>query len=329
MKGARHECTVLTCLDIWPPYNIHPSLLFTMLNRFTRSGYALALLATIIWSGNFIVARNLNQTYTPIAISTFRWLVATVVLLPFALPYIRKDFVALLKQRQLLVVISFLGITVFNTLIYLAAHYTSVFNLSLLAITAPLYVVVLNRMIYKEHINKIQAVGFVILMVGLVLLISKGQPGRLLQLQFNLGDLLMAGAAALFAIYTVLIKKKNPSIGNLAFVSTTFLLGELMLLPFFIGEQLLSPSPIVFTPISIAQLLYIGLGPSVISYYLWNKSVALIGSTHAATIYNTLPIFSAILAALFLGEKVLWIQALSSVLILSGVLLVIQRWRYG
>jgi len=298
-----------------------------MLNRFTRSGYALALLATIIWSGNFIVARDLNQTYTPIAISTFRWLVATVVLLPFAISYIKKDFSLLLAQWKLMVVISLLGITVFNTLIYLAAHYTSAFNLSLLAITAPLYVLALNRLVYKEHISKIQVVGFVILIIGLLLLISKGRPETLLQLQFNKGDLLMAGAAALFAIYTVLIKKKNPGIGNLAFLSATFFLGELMLLPLFIGEQLLYPSPITFTPSGILQLLYIGIGPSVISYYLWNRSIALIGSTHAATIYNTLPVYSALLGVLFLAEKVLWIQALSSVLILSGVLIVIQRWR--
>ena len=298
-----------------------------MKSRIANSGYALALFATIIWSGNFIVARDLNQTYTPITISTFRWLVATVVLLPFAIPYIRKNIFLLRQQWKLLVVISLLGITVFNTLIYLAAHYTSAFNLSLLAITAPLYVVVLNRLVYKEHISRIQAMGFVVLIIGLLLLISKGRPATLLSLQFNKGDLLMAGAAALFALYTVLIKKKDPGIGNLAFVSVTFLLGELMLLPLFIGEQMLYPSPIAFTSSGILQLLYIGLGPSVISYYLWNRSIALIGSTHAATIYNTLPVYSALLGILFLGEKVLWIQVISSVLILSGVLIVIQRWR--
>ena len=294
-------------------------------SQFSNSGYLMALLATIIWSGNFIVARDLNQTYTPITISFFRWLVATVVILPFALHYIKKDFSLLIRQWRLLAVISFLGITVFNTLIYLAAHFTTVLNLSLLAITAPLYVVALNRIIYKEHITKTQAAGFLILIFGLLLLLSKGQLGTLLQLTFNKGDLLMGGAAALFAIYTVLIKKKNPAIGNLSFVSVTFLLGLLMLFPFFAVERLLHPTPMAFTGRSVFQLLYFGVGPSVISYYLWNKSIALIGSTPAATIYNTLPVYSALLAALFLGEKVLWIQVIRSILILSGVLIVIQR----
>jgi drug/metabolite transporter (DMT)-like permease len=163
----------------------------------------------------------------------------------------------------------------------------------------------------------------VILFIGLVLLLSKGNIERLLELEFTKGDLFMAIAACLFGLYTVLLPRKKS--GNFSFVAATIVLGELMLLPLFIGEQLLTDTPLTFTGISIFQLMYIGIGPSIVSFYLWNKSIATIGSTKAATIYNTLPIYSAFFAFIFLGETILLIQIISSIVIIAGVLLVIQN----
>lgn len=292
--------------------------------RIAQSGYLMALLATIVWSGNFIVARGLNEVYTPISISFFRWLIASVVILPFALPYLRRDFKLLLRQWRLMLVLSFLGVTLFNTLIYLAAHSTTALNLSLFAITAPFYVVILNRVIFKESLSFRQILGFIILILGLLILLSKGDPSTLLQLEFNKGDLLMAMAASLFGTYSVLVKKKNPAIGNLSFVSATFILGELMLLPFFVGEQILFSPEISFIQKNVLQLLYIGIGPSVVSFYLWNKAIIGLGSTKAASIYNTLPIFSAFFGVVLLNESVLIAQIISAIIIVTGILFVIR-----
>lgn len=298
-----------------------------MIQRFRSSGYLLALLATIIWSGNFIVARGLSQTYSAISLAFFRWLIAAIIITPFALPYIKRDFVALKKQWKLMVLLSLLGITLFNTFIYHAAHSTSALNLSLIAITAPFYVVILNRILFKEILSAKQIIGFVVLIAGLLLLLSKGDLAVLLQLQFNRGDMLMACAASIFGTYTVLVRKKDNSIGNLSFVAVTFILGVTLLFPLFIGEQLLYAPDITFSKVSVIQLLYIGIGPSVISFYLWNRAIVNIGSTRAATIYNTLPIYSALFAALILDEGILPIQIISSIVIVAGVFLVIRGGR--
>lgn len=295
-----------------------------MKNQIVLLGYLIALAATVIWSGNFIVARGLNDVYSPISISFFRWLIASVVIFPFALPYLKRDFEMLLRQWRLMMLLAFLGVTLFNTLIYQAAHSTSALNLSLFAITAPLYVVILNRLIFKEALTSRQVIGFIILILGLLTLFSKGDLSALLDLEFNNGDILMATAASIFATYSVLVKKKNPLIGNLSFVSATFILGELMLLPLFIGEQMLYPTEISFSEKHIIQLIYIGIGPSIISFYLWNKAIVGIGSTKAATIYNMLPIFSAFFGALILHEPILSSQIVSAVIIVAGILLVIQ-----
>ncbi|MEQ8364585.1 MAG: DMT family transporter [Cyclobacteriaceae bacterium] len=287
------------------------------------SGYLFALLATIVWSGNFIVARDLNTTFTPISISFFRWLIATLVILPFAIPHLKRDMRLILPQWRLMLVLSFTGVTVFNTLIYLAAQTSSAFNLSLFAITAPLYVVLFNWLFYKETITTRQAIGFAVLLVGLLTLLSKGNPEKILDLEFNKGDLVMAGAASIFAFYSALLRKKNPAIGNLSFVAATFVLGVIMLIPIFIVEIMSPAVSLPFNTPSVLQLVYIGVGPSVISYYLWNRSVVEIGSTKAATIYNTLPVFSALFAAIILKESILAVQVVSSVIIVGGILLVL------
>ncbi|NJN42455.1 MAG: DMT family transporter [Flammeovirgaceae bacterium] len=104
----------------------------------------------------------------------------------------------------------------------------------------------------------------------------------------------------------------------------TIIIGELLLLPVFIGEQLLSSQPFVFTTSTVLQLLYIGIGPSIISFYLWNRSIMTIGSTKAAAIYNTLPVCSAFFAFIILDEPITFIQIISSLVIVAGVLLILQ-----
>lgn len=292
-------------------------------NLISSSGFALAFLAVIIWSGNFIVARGLNTTYSPISIAFFRWGIAALVIFPFAFNSLKKDLPILKRQWKLVLFMSLISVTLFNTFIYLAAQSTSALNLSLIAITAPLYVVILNRLINKEFLRKRQIFGLLTLFIGLVILISKGDVQRILTLAFNKGDLFMAIAASLFGLYTVLLPRKKG--GNFSFVASTIIVGEIFLIPLFIGEQLLTETPIIFTTKSILQLLYIGIGPSIVSFYLWNKSIVSIGSTKAATIYNTLPIYSAVLAYVFLNEAILPVQIISSIVIIAGVLLVIQN----
>jgi drug/metabolite transporter (DMT)-like permease len=288
----------------------------------SRSGYLFAFLATLVWSGNFVVARGLNEVFSPISISFFRWGIASVVIFPLAFANLKRDYHLLRTQWKLVVAMALISITVFNTLIYQAARTTPALNLSLIAITAPLYVVLLNRILFKEKLTRKQTLGMAVLFSGLALLISKGNVSALLHLQFSHGDLLMALAAALFGVYTVMLVHKKG--GNFSFVAATIIIGELMLVPLFIGEQYLVGQPLKFSTSSVLQLLYIGIGPSIISFYLWNKSIASIGSTKASVIYNTIPLFAAVLAFLFLGEGIIPIQIISSIIIVAGVLLVLR-----
>ena len=113
-------------------------------------GYLFAVGATAIWSGNFIVARGLNDAIPPVSLAFSRWVVATMVLLPFAIKNLWTEWPVIKKHFGYFCITSFLGVTVFNTLIYIAGHTTTALNLALIAITFPIFTLLFSRIIYKE-----------------------------------------------------------------------------------------------------------------------------------------------------------------------------------
>ncbi|MFK5959387.1 MAG: DMT family transporter [Lutibacter sp.] len=282
-------------------------------------GYLFALIATAIWSGNFIIARDLNKSIPPISLAFWRWTVAVVILFPFAIRQLITDWKILKSNFKYISIVSLLGVTVFNTLIYLAGHTTTAINLSLISITFPVFIVLFSRIFYDELITLNKTIGILLVLFGVILLITKGNIAILLNLTFAIGDIWMLLAAIIFAIYSILIKKKPKELDILSFQLSTFIVGLLFLFPFFIWETLTVPS-IEFTPKIFISIGYVGIFASLTAYMLWNKAIIKIGPTNAAIIYYTLPLFSGFLAYLFLNEVIGMIHLISLILILIGII---------
>ena len=289
-------------------------------NKSLLFGYLFALGATAIWSGNFIIARDLNESIPPISLAFWRWVVAVLVLTPFAYKKLITEWKILKKNSLYLSIVSFLGVTVFNTLIYVAGHTTTAINLSLISITFPVFIVILSRVFYKETITIYKTIGILLVLFGVVLLITKGELSKLLNLSFAIGDIWMLLAAIIFALYSILLRKKPTELSVSGFQLSTFILGLVFLFPFFIWQTLNSP-PIQFESKTIFSILYVGIFASLTAYILWNKAIVNIGATNAGIIYYTLPIFSGFLAYLFLDETIGINHLYSLLLILSGILI--------
>jgi len=103
------------------------------------AGYLFAIGATAIWSGNFIVARGLNDSIPPVTLAFYRWIVAVFFFTPFAIKNLLQEWVIIKNHIAYVSITSFLGITTFNTLIYFAGHTTTAMNLSLIAIIFAIY----------------------------------------------------------------------------------------------------------------------------------------------------------------------------------------------
>jgi drug/metabolite transporter (DMT)-like permease len=296
-----------------------PKLINRLQNRQIILGYFFALGATAIWSGNFIIARGLNESIPPISLAFWRWVVAVAVFLPFALKPLIVEWDILKENIFYLSITSLLGITIFNTLIYFAGHTTTAINLSLISITFPVFIVILSRIFFRESITVNKGIGIVLIAAGVVLLITRGTPSRLLNISFAIGDVWMLVAALTFAIYSILLKRKPKKLSIWAFQLSTFILGLIFLFPFFILEYATVP-PDEFDTKTVSSILYVGVFASLSAFVLWNKAIVIVGPSKAGMIYYTLPLFSGFLAYLFLKKDISIIHFYSVLLIVSGIL---------
>jgi drug/metabolite transporter (DMT)-like permease len=282
-------------------------------------GYLLVLAATAIWSANFIVARGLSNSVPPVTLAFLRWTTAVIVLLPFGLRPLWRDIQVVRRHVGYLSLTAFLGVTVFNTLIYIAAHTSKALNLSLIALCSPVFMILFARLFLRDPFTRRRLIGLLTATFGVVLLITNGQLQRLTGLTFSHGDVWMLLAAAIFAAYSILVRIKPADLTPVVFVGSTFILGLLFLAPWFIWE-LTEVRVINFSPTALGSIVYLGVGPSLLAFLCWNRAITIIGPVRAAFVYYCLPLFSGIEALLLLDEPIHGIHVLSAVLILAGVI---------
>ena len=284
-------------------------------------GGLLAVLATIIWSGNFIVARGVIKEIPPVSLAFYRWLVATVIIAPFAFKQFSREKEIFISNWKYIFWISLFGITIYNTLIYIAGKTLPAVNLALIGTTSsPVMSIILAAIFLKESIKPLRIAGLAICIVGILLLLSKGSWQNLVHFHFSSGDWWILLAALTFAVYNILVRKKPAGISPLSFLFVTFSLGTLLLFPAFIWETTLA-EPIVWSPSLIMVLLYLGIGNSVLSFLFWNAAIGRLGAGRTALFGNLIPIFSSIEAVLILGEKITSIHIESGVLVIGGLVI--------
>ncbi len=288
-------------------------------NQTILFGYLFSLGATIIWSGNFIVARDLNDIVPPITLAFWRWVVAVIVLFPFAIRQLITQQKIVKENILYLSITAIFGVTVFNTFIYIASHTTSALNLSLISITFPIMVIVLSRIMFKDRVSLNKILGVCCVFTGIVILISKGDIQKLINLSFTKGDIWVFIAALAFAIYSILLKFKPKELSIWALQLSTFFIGLVFLGPFYLWESLNSQSLENDLHV-VSSILYLGVFASLFAYVLWFKAVENLGPIKAGMVYYTLPLFAGLSAHIFLGESVSLIHYLSACLIIPGIL---------
>lgn len=284
-------------------------------------GIGLAMLAALIWSGNFVIAKALNNKIPPFSLSFYRWLTASLIIFPFAIKQFRSQWKLVRQSWPYLFWASLSGIALFNSFVYIGAHYTSAINLALIGTTSsPIMAVILARIFLKEKIGWLKLAGMILCSLGVLFLLLKGNFHNLLSLHFSTGDLWSLLAAFSFAMYNTLVKKKPAGISPVNFLFVIFSLGTIILLPFFIWEFIHYPAVHISSQL-IFSILYIGIGASVICFFIWNIAIGKLGAGRTALFGNLIPLFSSIEAAIILHEDFTWIHISSMVIIFAGIVL--------
>ena len=281
--------------------------------------FGLLTLAVLAWSGNVLLGRALHQEIPPVALAFWRWALATVLLLPFAWRHLWRDRGALWGGWPLLLLLSVLGVSTFNTLLYHAAHSTTATNIALMQTAMPAGIVALDLILFRRRPAGRGVAGAFLAMAGAAVVVLRGDPRSLLALDLVEGDLWMLVAVLAYALYSVLIPRR-PRSHMLAFLGATFVVGTVLLLPVFLWERAVQ-GPHPWSAGVAAAILYVAVFPSILAYFFWNRGVEVVGPGQTGLFICLMPIFTAALAVPLLGERLAPFHLAGFVLIVAGIFL--------
>ena len=288
-----------------------------MLRFFSNQPYLLVFLATLFWAGNAIAGKIAVGHISPFVLTSLRWLVALMLLAPFALQHIKNDWKVIRGKLIFLFALGAVGFTVFNNMMYLALTTTTAINVAIIQSALPLFIFILNLAFFQISVSKFQAIGFPLSLIGVATITFQGSFSLLAELRLNVGDVLMVGAVCAYGIYSVFLKNK-PNIHWLSTLAVLSCAALIASIPFSVYE-IYSGRAAVPDLIGFSVVLYTALFASLLAQAFWIRSVELIGSNSTSMFINVVPIFGALFAVVFLGEEFQFFHAIGILLIIGGV----------
>jgi drug/metabolite transporter (DMT)-like permease len=291
-------------------------------NRTAQAGangraYLLLTFTTLCWGANAVFGRMAVGEISPMALVTARWLGASLLLALFAHNHLRRDWRLLRPRLLFLSAMGVLGFTAFNALFYVAAHYTTAVNIGIIQGSMPVFVLIGAFAAYRTRVTALQIAGVIVTMLGVVIVGSGGDPARLAALAVNPGDVLMVVACALYAIYTVGLRKR-PQVSSLSLLAVLACAAFVTSLPLTLAEAAIGRFQWP-TATGWIIVVLVTLFPSFLAQLFFIQGVTLIGPGRAGIFVNLVPVFASILAVVFLSEPFEAFHALALGLVLAGI----------
>ncbi|MEH6472560.1 MAG: DMT family transporter [Halopseudomonas sp.] len=277
-------------------------------------------LTNLFWAINATLARGYTDEVAPIAMNLFRWLGALVLLTPFAWRGLVANWSQIRPKLLPLTGLAACSVTLYNSLLYLAANFTTTVNITLLNTMVPVFTLIAAWRVLGNRPRLLQIIGMLVSMTGVLLILTQGQLDRLLSVSFSRGDLFMLGAVASWALYTVLLKRVDISLSPITLLYVLIVLGlPLLILAYGIEAWLYR---FYWPPLEhLGLFAYLWVFPSIIAYIFWVQGVRHVGAEGASLSVNLMPLFGAALAITFLGESIHWFHLAGGACSLLGMVL--------
>ena len=284
----------------------------------TTLSYLLLAMSSAIWAGNFVVARAMHGDIPPLTLNFYRWGVALIVLAPFAIRSVIADWPVLRQHLKWLLALTMSGVVLFHSFVYTALQTTTAINAGLMIAVIPIFIPGVAWVIHRDRPTARQMAGIVASIAGVLVIISRADLDVLASLTFQAGDLWMLAAVAMWAFYSVILKDRPDGVSAKTLVVSIAGAGVVLTAPLYLWEL----GRGLTMDINVANLVtigYVAVFASIVAYFAWNRGVAEIGSIRAGPFLHLLPVFSALLAMAFLGERVEIFHIPGVALIVTGI----------
>ncbi len=287
----------------------------------SRAYFYLSVTA-LFWGANSVAGKLAVGHVSPMVLTTYRWIVALIIILAFMMPQVKRDWPMIRKHWLQLLLYGIFGFTAFNALLYTALGYTSAINAVIEQAGIPMLIFVFNFVLFRIQASIAQIIGFSVTLIGVLVTAAHGEFSALAELEFNFGDALMLCAAIVYAAYTVWLRLK-PELHWQSFIAAPAFGALLSAIPLFFWE--LSRGAAIFPDTTgWAIVLYAGIFPSLLSQVLYVRGVEMIGANRAGLFINAIPVFGTILSVLLIGETLYSFHVVALLLVLGGI--AIAEW---
>jgi drug/metabolite transporter (DMT)-like permease len=294
-----------------------------MHSRFSSASPATAYLfltvTMALWAGNHILGRWAHGHIPPMTLSFLRWTLAAILMFPFAYGAMRADWPVIKQNWKRMLLLGFMGSGIYNTLQYIALTETTATNAAILNSWGPILIVLAGATIFGDRLRAMQIIGMMVSLVGVGVVVLQGEFERIYVLAFNRGDLVMLFATGVWALYTALLRMR-PAISTMSFAGVTYVIAGVVNLP-LAGWEFAHGQRMEITGETIAAVFYAGVLASLVAYFFYARSVETIGANRTGVFIHLIPLFTSVLAFVFLGEVPALYHAVGFPLILAGVLL--------
>jgi len=290
----------------------------------TKSGFAgyepylLLSLSSVFFASNIVVGRFAAGHVPPLTMNWLRWTVGFLVLLPFAWRYLVADRQILLAHWRLIVTTAAVGFSVSSGMNYLGLQYTEALNGLLINSASPLFIALWMLILFRIRLTWTQAIGILASLIGVTVIIARGDLSALAKTHLNFGDILLTFAVALFGLYSAIVTRRPVGLHPVSLLAATIGASALMLTPVGLAE-LASGRVLTIDATTIAVLVYVGIFPSAVGYLFFNRGVLLIGANRAAPFLHLVPAFGSVMAIAFLGEQLHVFHIVGYALVLVGI----------
>ncbi|WP_395669574.1 DMT family transporter [Rhodoferax sp.] len=296
-----------------------------MTQRLSPSTIALLVIPPLMWAGNAVVGRLVSEQVPPMLLNLLRWTLAFALLLPLAAGVLARGS-ALWAYWRRFSLLGLLSVGLYNSLQYVALHTSTPLNVTLVASSTPIWMMLIGRLFFGAGVRPQQLLGALLSMAGVLLVLSRGQWDLLLQVRLVAGDVYMLAAACVWAYYSWMLTESHKEPASIRTDWAAFLMGQIVFGLLWssvlaAGEWAVNPQRMDWSWQVAAALLFVAVGPALLAYRCWGAGVRHAGPTVAGFFANLTPLFAALLSIALLGEVPQWFHAAAFLLIASGIVL--------
>ena len=275
-------------------------------------------------ASNLVVARGGIEYVPPISLSFWRWFLVFFILLLFNFFYLKKNYSKIKKEFKKLFFLGSMGCGVCSIFPYIAGETTTIVNMGIIYTSSPIFIILISNFFFKEKINNFILFGLISCLMGVLVIITKGNFAFLINLKFTSGDLWMLGASIGWALYSVYLFRWKSSLSVFPRFTMISFFGALSIFPFYLIEQNLFQAT-YFDSYFYIWIIFAAISPGIIAFSLYTITQKHLGaSTTGFTLY-LFTVYGAFYGIIFFGEKLEYFHFIGALLVFMGIYFVKKK----